>query len=320
MIDYTQAQVYWIHLMEHTDYYSHGYIGVSHDPQKRFRGHMTAIKKGKHKNPHLVYAIGKYGADAIMVSVIMSGEEKYCYELEKTIRPVRDVGWNIAPGGHRGPGWTKGKKKSTEAIANMKSTKEPGKIARKLARDGRRIEQINNRLKMRAQKEAVIITRKNDRENRRLSAAKHQEEVNARRAARLQNKKLVKKYTSNTFKQETISFEGRPICKTCNKNFCAINYIRAGVTHYRSKCDECGRKQKKLKPRKANWQRSRYKKKATCDLCGFHSVYPSQLTVFHIDGNLENIDLVNLRTICLNCIEIVKRKNVTWRRGDLVVD
>lgn len=112
----------------------------------------------------------------------------------------------------------------------------------------------------------------------------------------------------------------RPICQTCNKNFCAINYIRGGVTHYRSKCDECGRKKAKLKPRKPNWQRSRYKKKATCDLCGFHSAYSSQLTVFHIDGDLENIELSNLRTICLNCVEVVIRKNVTWRRGDLVVD
>jgi hypothetical protein len=30
--------------------------------------------------------------------------------------------------------------------------------------------------------------------------------------------------------------------------------------------------------------------------------------------------LVNLRSICLNCIEVVKKKQVTWRRGDLMVD
>lgn len=112
----------------------------------------------------------------------------------------------------------------------------------------------------------------------------------------------------------------RPICKTCNKNVCAINYCRNGVTHYRSGCDECGRKKKKLPPRKANWTKSRYKKKLICDLCGFHAAYPSQMTVFHIDGNLDNINLVNLRTICLCCVEVVKRREVTWRRGDLVVD
>lgn len=112
----------------------------------------------------------------------------------------------------------------------------------------------------------------------------------------------------------------RPICKLCNKNVCLINYVREGITHYRSMCDECGRKKKKKKPRTPNWEKSGYKKKATCDLCGFHSVYPTQMTVFHIDGDLENIQLSNLRTICLNCVEVVKRKQVNWKRGDLVVD
>jgi hypothetical protein len=112
----------------------------------------------------------------------------------------------------------------------------------------------------------------------------------------------------------------RPICSTCNKNLCAINYIRNGFTHYRKLCDECGRKKTKKKPRTPNWQRSGYKKKSNCDLCGFKSVYTSQTTVYHIDGNLENIEFINLRTICLNCVEIVKKKEVNWKRGDLEVD
>jgi len=112
----------------------------------------------------------------------------------------------------------------------------------------------------------------------------------------------------------------RPICPACNKNACAINYIRNGATHYRSGCDECGRKKNKLKPRKANWTKSGYKKKSTCDLCGFRSLYSTQITVFHIDGRLDNIELSNLRSICLCCVEVVKKKEVTWKRGDLTVD
>lgn len=112
----------------------------------------------------------------------------------------------------------------------------------------------------------------------------------------------------------------RPICKTCGKNYSAINYKRNDITHYRSICDECGRKKNKKKPRTARWQNAGYKKKATCDLCGFKSLFPSQITVFHIDGNLENCKMVNLRSICLNCVEVVKKKEVTWRRGDLEVD
>ncbi len=112
----------------------------------------------------------------------------------------------------------------------------------------------------------------------------------------------------------------RPICKKCNTNMCAVNYIREGVRHYRSICDECGRKKNKLKARKTQWAKSGYKKKTTCDICGFRSLFPTQITVFHIDGNLENVQLSNLRSICLNCVEVVKRKEVTWRRGDLQVD
>ena len=112
----------------------------------------------------------------------------------------------------------------------------------------------------------------------------------------------------------------RPICKKCNQNMCAINYNRNGITHYRSICDECGRKKNKLKPRKPNWTKSSYKKKATCDVCGFKSSYPSQITVFHIDGDLENIQLNNLRSVCLNCVEVVKKREIKWKRGDLEVD
>lgn len=112
----------------------------------------------------------------------------------------------------------------------------------------------------------------------------------------------------------------RPICKHCNKNVCAVNYKRDGITHYRSMCDECGRKKAKKKPQKPMWQKSGYKKKATCDICGFKSLYPTQMTVFHVDGSLENIELTNLRTICLNCVEVVKRKEIKWKRGDLEVD
>jgi hypothetical protein len=55
-------------------------------------------------------------------------------------------------------------------------------------------------------------------------------------------------------------------------------------------------------------------------LCGFRSVYNTQMVVYHINGILTDISLSNLRTICLNCVEVVKRKEITWKRGDLQVD
>lgn len=112
----------------------------------------------------------------------------------------------------------------------------------------------------------------------------------------------------------------RPICKQCNKNPRAINYIHEGVKHYRSICDECGSKKVKKQHSKPAWSKAGYKKKHICDICGFKSVYTSQITVFHIDGDLRNVKFDNLRSICLNCIEVVKRQNITWKRGDLQVD
>lgn len=112
----------------------------------------------------------------------------------------------------------------------------------------------------------------------------------------------------------------RPICKHCNKNPCAINYIRDNKRHYRSTCDECGRKKNKLKPRHPNYEKAGYKKKTICDNCGYKALYSPQMTVFHIDGDLKNTNFNNLRTICLNCVEIIKRKDITWKRGDLQID
>lgn len=112
----------------------------------------------------------------------------------------------------------------------------------------------------------------------------------------------------------------RPICKECNKNPCAINYIKNSKKHYRSICNECGKKKNKKKPNVPLWDKAGYKKKTNCDICGFKSIYPTQMTVFYIDGNLKNTQFSNLRTVCLNCVEVVKRKEITWKRGDLQVD
>ena len=112
----------------------------------------------------------------------------------------------------------------------------------------------------------------------------------------------------------------RPFCKACNKNHAANNYIKDGVRHYRSRCDYCIKRDRNVKQQPPRWQINGYKKKATCDICGFHSKYSSQITVFHIDGNLNNSELINLRSICLCCIEVVKRRNSTWRVGDIEPD
>lgn len=116
------AVIYWIHLSEHTDLRTEGYVGVAKDVRKRLQGHATDILKGKHKNPHLVNAMKKYGWDNLVKDIWLSGEEAYCYEIEEQMRPKKAIGWNIAPGGHRGPGKPKGFKPSKESVEKQKNT------------------------------------------------------------------------------------------------------------------------------------------------------------------------------------------------------
>jgi hypothetical protein len=112
----------------------------------------------------------------------------------------------------------------------------------------------------------------------------------------------------------------RPICQACNQRPCAVNYIREDVTHYRSRCETCQRKNKGIKPREPRWKSAGYKKKPACDRCGFRARFASQLLVYHIDGDLNNATLKNLRTVCRNCVEEIARTEVTWRVGDLEPD
>jgi len=111
----------------------------------------------------------------------------------------------------------------------------------------------------------------------------------------------------------------RPLCVECKQRPSAINYYdKDGKVHHRSKCDPCATKKKpSLKPR---WKKSGYKKKKICDKCGFHSIYNDQIVVFHIDGNLNNAEISNLRSICLNCVIEVQKEDLPWKQGDLIAD
>ena len=112
----------------------------------------------------------------------------------------------------------------------------------------------------------------------------------------------------------------RPVCPACNQRFCAINCYRDDKVYYRSKCEYCIKRNRQIKVPDPRWKASGYKKKTTCDRCGFRSKYAAQLMVYHVDGNLNNTGLRNLKTICLNCVEEVRRADLPWRPGDLKED
>ena len=112
----------------------------------------------------------------------------------------------------------------------------------------------------------------------------------------------------------------RPICNVCNQRMVAVNYRKDDVVHYRSRCDRCIKQKKKIRPPDALWKKAGYKKKPTCDRCGFKPKLTSQTLVYHMDGNMRNVALNNLRTVCLNCVEEVKRLDVPWVPNPLQAD
>lgn len=110
----------------------------------------------------------------------------------------------------------------------------------------------------------------------------------------------------------------RSLCPACQVRSVAVNYVKDGVTHYRSRCDHCIRNNKQKKPVIPYWMKAGYRKKPACEKCGFKAKFKEQLDVYHIDGNLTNNNPLNLKTICLNCsIEVSK---LGWRQGDLTAD
>ena len=109
--------VYWIHLAEHTDMYSEGYIGVSDEPAKRLKEHTSLVKNNKHYNPYLSRVFKKY-KDTIIQTIIFEGGKSHCYLNEEILRPKPGIGWNINKGGDCPPS-TLGKSLSTEHKAKI---------------------------------------------------------------------------------------------------------------------------------------------------------------------------------------------------------
>mgnify|MGYP006995906170 CR=1 FL=1 len=82
-------------------------------------------------------------------------------------------------------------------------------------------------------------------------------------------------------------------------------------------CDHCSKKRKGERPK---WALTGYKKKGTCDRCGFSSKHTVQFNVFYMDGNPDNCSYTNLKTVCANCLCILHKLKLPWRQGDLTPD
>ena len=93
----SKSCVYWIHLPEHTDIFSQGYVGVAaKGVEHRFKEHQSRARNGS--NFHIHNAIRKY-SDLLIVDTVLMADMEYCYQMEAKLRPLPYTGYNISIGG-----------------------------------------------------------------------------------------------------------------------------------------------------------------------------------------------------------------------------
>jgi hypothetical protein len=113
----------------------------------------------------------------------------------------------------------------------------------------------------------------------------------------------------------------RPLCVNCKSKPRAYAYKKGNKIYWRKLCDACNRKKSKKKIGGITaLQRSGYRKKSKCELCGFKAQTQLQLDVLFVDGNLRNTNNTNLKTVCANCQRLSSVKRLGWKIGDLVAD
>lgn len=102
--------VYWIHL-PYSNILSDGYVGVTNNPERRWKEHKT-----KNKTAIVHKAIKKY--DELVYEIMWQGSEEDALELEEYLRPTEKIGWNLTAGGGKPPIMTK------EAAAKAVTTRK----------------------------------------------------------------------------------------------------------------------------------------------------------------------------------------------------
>ena len=96
--------IYWIHHPDHTDPYTEGYIGLSNQPDKRFKAHTTDTANVGSK-----YLREMSDSDKALLSHTILAEcssLEQARKLELKYRPLPNIGWNIKRGGGVSPDCT----------------------------------------------------------------------------------------------------------------------------------------------------------------------------------------------------------------------
>jgi hypothetical protein len=94
------ATVYWLHLKEHTDIFTQGYIGVTTRLiDIRFREHCSRFKSSYSNYNPLHLAFAQYGLENIIRTRLCVCSVREAYEVERLFRPFEYMGWNTTEGG-----------------------------------------------------------------------------------------------------------------------------------------------------------------------------------------------------------------------------
>ena len=118
-----------------------------------------------------------------------------------------------------------------------------------------------------------------------------------------------------------MTYNVRPMCMECKAKPRAYAYKKKDRIYWRRLCDTCNRKKSQKRIGGITpLQRSGYKKRRKCELCGCKAQDQSQLDVFFVDGNLRNVNETNLKTVCANCQRLGGVRRLGWRVGDLIAD
>lgn len=91
-----------------------GYIGITKEGRQSRR---LWEHKNNFQNKHLKNALSKH---KVVQDILLIADEEYCKDIERKLRPEREIGWNIEIGGSLPPNF-KGKKRSESFINKLKA-------------------------------------------------------------------------------------------------------------------------------------------------------------------------------------------------------
>ena len=302
-----KAVLYWIHLQEHTDVAAQGYVGVSMDYLKRFAVHMKECESGVHPNTHLIHAYNKYGASSMLVDEIFSGNEGECYIRETKLRNTANIGWNVAPGGHRGPGRVKGSVAQQKVTANnlLKRKQREERIA-----SGNLTPDDVIFLAKKEEKRILHDLRKAERLQIKLLEKKKKKEAREKAKKKLNEEKRQKKERDSS--GAITKQKPRPRCANCKLSLAKQNgKSKYGFTLWHKFCSDCA---------KAIYSdKHTLVKKLICDECKFEAKDKCQLDLMYKDNNKDNKDADNLLTLCANCSRLYRKNHRSEKKSILNV-